>query len=146
MRDTRAERRDEELQRAEKSRAGRLTERQKRFADYYLETGNARRSAELAGYNAGYAPRAKKQPAVEAYLRERLDKLDGERVASLEEVLEYLTRVLRGEEEEGGKRTEKGAAARMKAAEMLGKRLGLFADGAAEPLASVVIVDDVPGS
>ena len=126
-------------------RGGHLTERQKRFADYYLETGNARRSAELAGYSAAYAQAAKRQPAVAAYLKERLAKLDSERIANLEEVLEYLTRVLRGEDVEEGKRTERGAAARMKAAELLGKRLGLFVENEAERIAPVVIVDDIPG-
>ena len=118
---------------------GRLTERQKRFADYYLETGNARKAAEMAGFSAGYATMAKRQPAVAAYLRERLDRLDNERVASLEEVLEYLTQVLRGEDAEDGK----GATARIKAAEMLGKRLGLFADTGAAQLPEAVIVDDI---
>ena len=131
------------MQDAVSSRKGRLNERQKRFADYYLETGNATRAAERAGYSASYASTAKQQPAVQAYLRERLSELDNERVASLQEVLEYLTRVLRGEDDEDGKRTEKGAAARMKAAEMLGKRLGLFADSGAGQMAAAVIVDDI---
>ena len=131
------------MQHSAEQRRGRLTERQKRFADYYLESGNARQAAERAGYSPSYASVARHQPAVEKYLRERLDKLDAERIADLEEVLEYLTKVLRGEESEGG-RGERGAAARMKAAELLGKRLGLFVDTApaAEP---VVIVDDIPG-
>ena len=134
------------MQNAVQNRRGQLTERQKRFADYYLETGNARRSAELAGYSPGYAQAAKKQPAVSAYLRERLEKLDSARVASLEEVLEYLTQVLRGEDIEEGRRTEKAAAARMKAAEMLGKRLGLFAEHPDEQMSPAIIVDDVAGT
>jgi len=127
-------------------RKGELTERQKRFADYYLETGNASRAAVMAGYSKNYAPAVKKQPAVEMYLHERLGQLDAERVAGMEEVLEYLTKVMRGEMEEEGKRGEKGAAARMKAAELLGKRLGLFADGGAQRPEPVLVVDDVPES
>ena len=123
----------------------RLTERQKRFADHYLETGNARRAAELAGYSASYASEARRQPAVEEYLRERLAKLDSQRVAGVEEVLEYLTSVLRGEDGEEGRKGERGAS-RMKAAELLGKRLGLFAEtGGEEDIAPVYIVDDIPG-
>ena len=118
---------------------GRLNERQKRFADYYLETGNARKAAEMAGYNSDYGSAVKRQPAVQAYLRERLSVLDSARVASLSEVLEYLTQVLRGEEDEDGK----GATARMKAAEMLGKRMGMFAEAGAGQLPPAVIVDDI---
>ena len=126
------------------SRKGALTERQKRFVDYYLETGNASRAAVMAGYSKNYAPAVKKQPAVEMHLRERLGQLDSERVAGIEEVLEYLTKVLRGEAGEDGGRGEKGASARMKAAELLGKRLGLFADGGAQRPERVLVVDDVP--
>ena len=54
------------------------------------------------------------------------------RVASEEEILVYLTGVMRGGE---------GTAA-MKAAELLGKRLGLFVERE-EALPAPVIVDDV---
>lgn len=134
------------MQAETKGRAKRLTERQKRFADYYLKTGNASRAAEMAGFSARYATAAKRQPAVEAYLKERLEQLDRERIADLEEVLEYLTKVLRGEEAADGRPGEKGAAARMKAAELLGKRLGLFVEGGAERAEPVVIVDDIPAA
>ncbi len=60
-------------------------------------------------------------------------------VAKEGEVLEYLTSVLRGEA--GGEL--KAATARMKAAELLGKRMGLFEEGAEGVEAPVVIVDDV---
>ena len=126
------------------SRRGSLTERQKRFAEYYLETGNASRAAEMAGYSAGYAPTAKRQPAVLEYLKRRVSELDAERVASVDEVLEFFTKVMRGEIEDEGKGADKGAAARMKAAELLGKRLGLFSDGGAQQMEPVTIVDDVP--
>lgn len=114
-----------------------LTERQKRFADYYLELGNAVRAAEKAGYSKRYAAAAKQQPAVQAYLQERIAEMDTARVASANEVLEYLTGVMRGES--GG-----GSQAAMKAAELLGKRLGLFSERGDE-LPAPVIVDDLPG-
>lgn len=57
--------------------------------------------------------------------------------ASANEVLEFLTRVMRGEEGGGGQ-------ASMKAAELLGKRMGLF-ERAGDELPPPVIVDDVTG-
>lgn len=114
-----------------------LTERQKRFADYYLELGNAVRAAEKAGYSPRSAATVKRQPAVKAYLDARLAQMDQARVASADEVLEYLTNVLRGEAGGGGQSA-------MKAAELLGKRLGLFAEQG-ESLPAPVIIDDIPG-
>ena len=115
----------------------RLTERQKRFADFYLQTGSVRQAAELAGYSAGYGPEVRRQPAVERYLKARAARLDGGRIANLDEVLEYLTAVMRSEE---GEETR-----RMKAAELLGKHLGLGSEPGAEGLAPVFIVDDISG-
>ena len=114
-----------------------LTERRKRFADYYLESGNAAEAARRAGYTADYGRDLKKLPAVKQYIDARIASLDQGRMASADEVLSYLTRVMRGEEGGGGQ-------AAMKAAELLGKRLGLFAEKA-EELPPPVIVDDIAG-
>ena len=57
-------------------------------------------------------------------------------VADGAEVLEFLTGVMRG--------TEEGSAQTMKAAELLGKRIGLFSERA-EPPAAPVIIDDIGG-
>lgn len=111
-----------------------LTQRQKRFADCYLETGNAAEAARRAGYS-GHEWRLKNHPAVKAYLEERLSAMDAARMASAEEVLDYLTRVMRGQEGGGGQ-------AAMKAAELLGKRMGLFAEHE-EALPPPVIIDDL---
>ena len=58
--------------------------------------------------------------------------------ASAEEILRYLSSVMRGEEENAG-------TAPMKAAELLGRRMGLFAEQG-EELPPPVIVDDLGGS
>jgi hypothetical protein len=63
-------------------------------------------------------------------------------VAGAGEVLEYLTCVLRGEADG----ELKNATARMKAAELLGKRMGLFEEGAEAVQEPVVIIDDVGAS
>ena len=116
-----------------------MTERQKRFAEFYLETGNARQSAIRAGYSAGYAEHVKRQRGVKEYLEMRIDGMDRKRIASADEVLQFLTAVMRGDEKD-----EKGATLRMKAAEMISRRLGYEAAGYAGPAA--VIVDDIGGT
>ncbi len=127
------------------NRAGRLTERQRRFADLYLELGNAAEAAERAGFKRSYAQGAKRQPAVQGYMQERLREAQQKNIASADEVLEFLTDVMRGQIV--GERPEKNSSPRMKAAELLGRRLGVFTD-----VSSVLrgaqdmpeIVDDIP--
>ena len=127
------------------NRAGRLTDRQRRFADLYLELGNASEAAVQAGFKRSYAQGAKRQPAVRAYMQDRLQEVRARNIASADEVLEFLTEVMRGEIE--GERPEKNSSPRMKAAELLGRRLGVFTD-----VSSVLrgaqelpeIVDDIP--
>ena len=101
-------------------RAGRLTERQRRFADLYLELGNASEAAEQAGFKRSYAQGAKRQPAVQAYMQQRLQDVRQRHIASADEVLEFLTEVMRGEID--GERPEKNSSPRMKAAAILPPR------------------------
>jgi phage terminase small subunit len=80
---------------------------------------------------------------IKAYVDEQLEKMSNERVANAQEVVEYLTSVLRGESEadvvvvEG---TGEGCSSartltknpdekeRLKATELLGKRYSLYSD------------------
>ena len=106
-----------------------LTEKQKRFIDYYVETGNASEAARRAGYrgdnmnNIGSENLAK----LGKYINARLESVDNERIASANEVLEYLTSVLRGQaKDQFG--LDASLKDRNKAAELLGKRHALFTD------------------
>ena len=76
---------------------------------------------------------------VKAYIDGRLKDLDEKQIAKQEEVLKYLTSVMRGEQTEQTLRglgegfqelinIEVGAKDRIKAAELLGKRYGLFTE------------------
>lgn len=107
-------------------KAKKLTQRQKKFADLYLQLGNAAEAAEQAGFKRSYAQGAKRQPAVRAYMDERLKDAQNRNIASADEVLTFLTDVMRGVYD--GEKPEKNSSPRMKAAELLGKRLGIFND------------------
>lgn len=107
-------------------RTGKLTDRQRRFADLYLELGNASEAAEQAGFKRSYAQGAKRQPAVRAYMDARLKQAQDKNIASADEVLAFLTDVMRGAYD--GEKPERNSSPRMKAAELLGKRLGIFND------------------
>lgn len=105
-------------------RVEKLTPRQQRFADLYLQLGNAAEAAEQAGFKRSYAQGAKRQPAVRAYMDARLRQMQEKDIASADEVLAFLTAVMRGEYD--GEKPERNSSPRMKAAELLGKRLGIF--------------------
>ena len=81
-----------------------LTEKQKRFADYYIETGNATESARRAGYKGknlnNVASENLAKVGVKSYIDEKLKVLENERTASAKEVLEFLTKSMRGELDE----------------------------------------------
>lgn len=81
-----------------------LNERQLRFADYYIETGNASESYRRAGYSAKSdsavttnSARLLTNDRISAYIESRMAIVDSKRVADANEVLEFLTSVMRGE-------------------------------------------------
>lgn len=138
-----------------------LTEKQKRFADEYIISGNATQAAIKAGYakKAAYQTGAEnlRKPQIKNYIDERLEELKSERTADAQEVLEYLTSVMRGNETEevligvgeGMQSTiqkEVGAKDRLKAAELLGKRFALFTDKTEVAVSEIpTFVDDIDG-
>lgn len=124
-----------------------LTVKQKAFADYYIELGNATEAALKAGYSKKTARSIGAEnltkPDIKNYIDERLKQLEDERIASAAEVMKYLTSVLRGEHTEevvvvegngdgysSARTVDKDISARdrLKAAELLGKRYGIFKD------------------
>jgi len=124
-----------------------MKERQKRFADEYLIDLNAEQAAIRAGYSERYARgNAHKLVAnscIKEYLDARMAEKESKLIATQDEVLQYLTSVMRGESQsteivvEGigdgcsEARTilkEPSEKDRLKAAELLGKRYGLYTD------------------
>lgn len=124
-----------------------LTEKQKRFADYYIETGNMTEAAIKAGYSKKTARVIGQEnllkPAIKNYIDEKLKELEEKRVASATEVMQLLTSAMRGELDEEVVVVESigdycsearvvkkkiGLKDRIKAAELIGKRHRLFTD------------------
>ena len=123
------------------------TLKQQRFADEYIISGNIYDSLIKAGYSENYAKsdgcKILENPSVKTYIDEKLKELSDKKIADQQEVLAYLTSVLRGETQseivvvegqgEGISRAKPIQKApdekeRLKAAELLGKRMGLFKD------------------
>lgn len=124
-----------------------LTEKQKRFCDEYLVDLNGTQAAIRAGYSPkGMNKRVTRMMAnegIQSYIKARMAEKEAELIADQDEVLKYLTSVLRGESQsteivvEGtgdgcseARTIEKSPSEkdRLKAAELLGKRYGLYTE------------------
>jgi len=85
-------------------RTHRITNKQIKFADEYIKTRNAYKSAITAGYSEAYSAKSVgellKKEQVALYIDRRLAKMDQNKIATQEEILAGLTRVFRREETE----------------------------------------------
>lgn len=77
-----------------------LTPKQKAFADYYIECGNAAEAARRAGYSKKTAEvigrENLRKPTISAYIAEAIRPTEEKRIADATEVLEFFTDVMRG--------------------------------------------------
>lgn len=124
-----------------------LTAKQQRFCDEYLIDLNATQAAIRAGYSKKTARKIGQEnltkPDIREYIENRMAEKESQLIASQDEILKYLTRVLRGEsrsteiviESCGDFMTEAremtkapSEKERLKAAELLGKRYGIYTD------------------
>lgn len=123
--------------------ATRMTAKQKRFCDEYLIDLNATQAAIRAGYSKNYAntnaSKLLQNTTVKKYIDERMAEKEDSLIAKQDEVLKYLTAVMRGESRssvlamagDGFQEViEKppDEKERLKASELLGKRYNLFSD------------------
>lgn len=106
-----------------------LTPKQKKFCEYYLKTGNATEACRKAGYKGDnlntVAAQNLAKVSIKQYLEKRMTEMDNKRIASADEVLEFLTKVMRGEEKDQFG-LETSIADRTKAGELLLKRYRVF--------------------
>lgn len=104
-----------------------LTEKQKRFIDYYIEYADAKKAAIEAGYSQKTAKQigSENLAKLDRFIKIKLQEKEDKRIASQDEVLQYLTKVMRGEEKDQFG-LDASLQDRTKCAELLGKRYGTF--------------------
>lgn len=136
-----------EIEQKEGEIVAKMTPKQQRFCDEYLIDLNATQAAIRAGYSANRASEQAYQllqkTTVKGFIEARMAEKEKSLIADQDEILKYLTSVLRGESQsteivvEGTgdgcseARTiqkEPSEKDRLKAAELLGKRYGLYTD------------------
>lgn len=116
-----------------------LTQKQRRFIDEYIISGNATQAAIKAGYSKKTARKIGQEnltkPDIKAAIDKRNAEIRSEKTADMTEVMEYLTSVMRGEQTESVatakgvySNVEVSAKDRIKAAELIGKRNGAWTD------------------
>lgn len=111
-----------------------MNEKQKIFADYYIETLNITKS-----YKKAYGEQMSDESAsangsrlirddkVKEYIEKAMEIKSNERIASQNEVLEFLTQTMRGEvKDQLGLETP--VKERVRSAELLGKRYEIFTE------------------
>lgn len=141
------------------SKRRKLTIKQQAFADYYIELGNAYQAAIKAGYSENYAKgnvvKLLENVSVKAYIENRMEEIKTERVADQQEILEFLTSIIRGEvvepvpvlSGEGKQKVVKlqpSVQTRKAAAVDLGKRYAMWTEKQQVENITPVFVDDVP--
>lgn len=124
-----------------------MTVKQKRFCEEYLVDCNATQAAIRAGYSKKTAcavgSENLRKPEIKDYIDEKLSEMQDRTIADAAEVMKYLTSVMRGESKseivivEGSgdgcseaRHIQKNPdeKERLKAAELIGKRFGIFTD------------------
>ena len=139
-----------------------MTAKQQRFCYEYLIDLNATQAAIRAGYSPKTAgvigTENLKKTIIKEYIEKRMAEKEKELIADQDEVLKYLTSVMRGQsqaevvvvEGTGDGCSEARAVTkapdekeRLKAAELLGKRYGLYTDNVTVAEAPKII-DDIP--
>lgn len=130
-----------------------MTEKEKNLADKYLECRDKKEALVFADYDEK-STYVFDRPEVKAYIESKNSK-----IATSDEILEYCSKIMRGEEEELVPIKEKDdegntvitvlsqpvpLATRIKVAELLGKRNGTFSESKkTENVLPVVIKDDL---
>lgn len=116
-----------------------LTQKQQRFVDEYIISGNATQAAIKAGYSkktaAVTATENLRKPNIKAAIEKRNEEIKSAKTADMQEVMEYLASVMRGEQTESVANAKGiydnvpvSAKDRIKAAELIGKRHGAWTD------------------
>ena len=130
----------------EKEAKKHLNKRQIDFVQEYMKTNNVRQSAIKAGYSPKTASvqgsRLLSNVKVSAYINAINERLESDKIADIEEVIQYLTSVMRGEKKDQFD-LDPALSERTKAASELARRLDVKARNLNIECA-VNIIDDIP--
>ena len=123
-----------------------LSQKQIRFVQEYMKTNNITQSAIKAGYSKKTAnvqgSRLLTTVKIATYVDAINERMESEKIADIQEVMEYLTSVMRGEKKDQFD-LEASLSERTKAASELARRLDVRAR-TVNVQGAVNIIDDIP--
>lgn len=122
-----------------------MNDQQKAFADYFIECGNQTEAAKKAGYSErsayNHGNRLMKNDEVVAYIAERIKPTKDKRIATADEVLEFLTKGMNGEiKDQFG--LDASLQDRINCAKELMKRFSAVQDRAETSESKIIIMTD----
>lgn len=122
-----------------------LTPKQRAFADNYIISGNATDAAKKAGYKekAAYAIGAEnlRKPQIMEYIKNRTAHAEKKRIATGDEVMQFFTRVMNGEEKDAFG-LDASLDTKIKAAVELAKRTCDIKDSKTD--GGITIINNIP--
>lgn len=125
-------------------KAGVLNQKEKIFCHLIVEGKTPIQAAKEAGYAKGaYSKQLMQKEKIQNYIQILYHQQQGSalEVAQNDEILQFLTSIMRGDEYE--QRKDSVIKDRMRAAELLGKRLKLFDAKEEEQDTKIIIIDDI---
>lgn len=124
-----------------------LTPKQKAFADNYIISGNATEAAIKAGYSKKNARQIGSENLTKLdileYIKERTAPAEQKRIASGDEVMQFFTRVMNGEEKDAFG-LDASLDTKIKAAVELAKRTCDIKDSKTD--GGITIINNIPKS
>lgn len=122
-----------------------LTPKQKAFADNYIISGNATESAKKAGYKQPRQQGSRMLTNVDVlgYIKERTAPAEQKRIATGDEVMQFFTRVMNGEEKDAFG-LDASLDTKIKAAVELAKRTCDIKDNKSD--GGITIINNIPKS
>lgn len=120
-----------------------LTPKQKAFADNYIISGNATEAARLAGYKQPHVQGSQnlEKLRVMEYIKSRTAPAEQKRIATGDEVMQFFTRVMNGEEKDAFG-LDASLDTKIKAAVELAKRTCDIKDGKTD--GGITIINNIP--
>lgn len=122
-----------------------LTPKQKAFADNYIISGNATEAARLAGYKQPHVQGSQnlEKLRVMEYIKSRTAPAEQKRIATGDEVMQFFTRVMNGEEKDAFG-LDASLDTKIKAAVELAKRTCDIKDNKSD--GGITIINNIPKS
>lgn len=103
-----------------------MNKKQLLFCKHYIETEDVKIATQKAGYKETTGYRLLKNEEIKSYIKNNKNSKNDNKVAKSDEIIQCLTTIMRGEENDNVSLKGISVRERLKAAELLGKVYSIF--------------------